>query len=281
MAKMANLRTHKRVPAALLGCLLVVAGTANAQDLLTGFPRMPDGRPNFTGVWQALGTAWLDIEPHAASEGHFYQLGAMGAVPAGLGVVVGGEIPYLPEARAKQQENFENRLALDPVVRCYMPGVPRATYMPFPFQIVQGTEEILIAYEFATANRVIFIDGEELSPVDSWMGWSNSAWDGDTLVVEVTGLNGESWFDHAGNHMSNAARIVERYTPLGPNHIRYEATIEDPNTFSRPWTIRLPLYRRVEENAQTLEFKCVEFTEQLLYEDVSRTPESASGVPND
>jgi hypothetical protein len=224
-------------------------------------------------MWQALGTAWLDIEDHAASEGHFYQLGAIGAVPPGLGVVDGGEIPYLPEALVRKQENYENRLERDPVVKCYMPGVPRATYMPFPFQIVQGTREILIAYEFATSNRVIFIDGEDLSPVDSWMGWSNSRWDGDTLVVEVTGMNGDSWFDHMGNHMSNAVEITERYTFASPNHIQYEATIEDPNTFSEPWTIQMPLYRRVEQNAQTLEFKCVEFTEELLYGDVSREPE--------
>ena len=279
---MAHRLTHVASLAALLVLVLPAAGTLDAQDLFGEFPRMPDGRPNFTGVWQAIGTSWLDIEDHGAAAGHLYQLGAIGALPPGQGIVVGGEIPYLPEALAKKQANHANRLALDPVVKCYMPGVPRATYMPFPFQVVQGTEEILIAYEFATANRVIFIDGQDLSPVDSWMGWSNSRWEGDTLVVEVTGLNGESWFDHAGNHMSNATRIVERYTPLGPNHIRYEATIEDPSTFSRPWTIRLPLYRRVEENAQILEFKCVEFTEELLYGDVSRTPgDSGGGGPNE
>lgn len=246
----------------------------SGQELLTEFPRMPDGKPNFTGVWQAFGSAWLDVEDHSASAGHFYQLGAIGAVPPDQGIVVGGTIPYLPDALAKRRENYENRLALDPVVKCFMPGVPRATYMPFPFQIVQGTRQILIAYEFATANRVIFVDGQEESPVDSWMGWSNSRWDGDTLVVDVTGLNGQSWLDHAGNHMSNAARVTERYTPLGPNHIRYEARVEDPNTFSEPWTIRLPLYRRIEENAQTLEFKCVEFAEELLYGDVVRKPEN-------
>jgi hypothetical protein len=262
--------TRPILAAAAVAALFFAGAPAVAQELLTEFPRMPDGKPNFTGVWQAFGSAWLDLEAHAASEGHFSQLGAIGAVPPGLGVVVGGEIPYLPEARAVKEANFENRLALDPVVKCYMPGVPRSTYMPFPFQIIHGTEEILIAYEFATANRVIFIDGQELSPVDSWMGWSNSRWDGDTFVVEVTGMNGESWFDHAGNHMSNQAVVTERYTPMGPNHIQYEATIEDPLTFSDPWTVRMPLYRRVEDNAQTLEFKCVEFTEELLYSDVSR-----------
>jgi len=259
--------------AGTLAAVLAAATPLVAQELLTEFPRMPDGKPNFTGVWQAFGSAWLDLEAHAASEGHFYQLGAMGAVPPGQSVVVGGEIPYLPEARAVKDANYADRLALDPVVKCYMPGVPRATYMPFPFQIVQGTREILIAYEFATANRVVFIDGTGLSPVDSWMGWSNSRWAGDTLVVEVTGMNGQSWLDHAGNHLSNQAVVTERYTPLGPNHMQYEATIEDPATFSEPWTIRMPLYRRVEENAQTLEFKCVEFAEELLYGDVSR-PES-------
>jgi hypothetical protein len=257
----------------IAGAFLVCPCLVSGQELLTEFPRMPDGKPNFTGVWQAFGSAWLDIQDHSASEGPFYQLGAIGAVPPGQGIVVDGTIPYLPEARAKQQENYENRLALDPVVKCVMPGVPRATYMPCPFRIVQGTRQILIAYEFATANRAIFLEGREASPWTAGWAGRTRAGTGTPLVVEVTDLNGQSWLDHAGNHMSNAAKVTERYTPLGPNHIRYEATIEDPNTFSEPWMIRLPLYRRVEENARTPEFKCVEFGEDLLYGNVVRRPE--------
>jgi hypothetical protein len=234
---------------------------------------MSDGKPNFTGLWQALGTAHWDIRDHVAQPAPFFQLGALGATPAGQGVVVGSEIPYLPEAAARQKENYAKRWELDPALKCFMPGVPRATYMPFPFQIIQSTSHVLIAYEFATANRVINTMSPRADAVDTWMGTSNGRWEGDALVVEVKGLNGEAWFDHAGNFASNGARIVERYTPTSPNHLTYEATIEDPAVFSRPWTIRLPLYRRVEENAQLLEFKCVEFAEELLYGDLRRKAE--------
>jgi hypothetical protein len=156
------------------------------------------------------------------------------------------------------------------MLKCFMPGVPRSTYMPFPFQIIQGTDQILIAYEFATANRIVRVDSDSVSPVDSWMGWSNAAWQGDTLVIDVTGFNGDAWFDHMGNYASNQLHVIERYTMVSPNHIEYEATLEDPTIFSEPWTIRLPLYRRVEDNAKLLEFKCVEFTEEKLYGDLQR-----------
>ena len=258
-----------------LSCVMTVVAvltvsTLAAQGLQTEFPRMPDGKPNLTGLWQTLGTAHWNIQDHGASEGHFYELGAMGAIPAGQGIVVGGEIPYLPGAIAQQQENFASRLEDDPVLKCYMPGVPRATYMPFPFQIVQGTDQILVAYEFATANRIIRVDSDSRSPVDSWMGWSNAVWDGDTLEVDVSGLLGDAWFDHVGNYSTNQLHVVERYTMVSPNHIEYEAMIEDPNVYSEPWTIRLPLYRRIERNAKLLEFKCVEFTEEKLYGDLRR-----------
>ncbi len=241
-----------------------------AQSLQTDMPRMPDGKPNLTGLWQTFGSAHWDILDHSASEGHFFELGAMGAIPAGQGIVVGNEIPYLPEALAQKEANFQNRLEDDPMLKCFMPGVPRATYMPFPFQIVQGTDQILIAYEFATSNRIVRVDNDTLSPVDSWMGWSNAEWEGDTLVVDVTGFNGQAWFDHMGNYASNQLHVVERYTMMSPNHIEYEATLEDPTIFSEPWTIRLPLYRRVENNAKLLEFKCVEFSEEKLYGNLRR-----------
>jgi hypothetical protein len=146
-----------------------------------------------------------------------------------------------------------------------MPGVPRATYMPFPFQIVQTPGDILIAYEFADASRVVYMNSTEESPVDSWMGWSRGRWDGETLVVDVTAFNDQTWFDSAGNFHSEALHVVERYTRTSPDHLLYEATIEDPKVFTRPWKIRLPLYRRIEANAQLNEFKCVEFVEELMY----------------
>ena len=232
------------------------------------------GKPNFTGVWQTFGTANVDIQDHIAQAGPFFQLGAIGAVPPGLGVVVGNDIPYTPAGLAKKQENYENRLTpspevwpstLDPEARCYLPGVPRATYMPYPFQIIQSQDFILFAYEYAAANRVVNMGEPTESPIDSWMGWSNGRWDGDTLVIDVTGLNGQSWLDRAGNFTSEAAHIIERYTLIDADHIDYEVTIEDPQTFTRPWKMRMPIYRRIEPNAQILEFKCVPFAEELLY----------------
>jgi hypothetical protein len=264
------LRGRSILGVALWTMMLLAVASAPGQSPLTEVPRMSDGQPNLTGLWEALGTAHWDIRDHVSGPAPFFQLGALGATPAGQGVVQNGEIPYLPDAAAKQRENYENRWELDPALKCYMPGVPRATYMPFPFQIIQSTNRILIAYEFATANRTINMGEPRPDVVDSWMGTSNGRWEGDTLVVDVTGLNGEAWFDHAGNFASNAAHIQERYTPVGPNHLMYEARIQDDAVFSRPWTIRLPLYRRVEQNAQLLEFKCVEFAEELLYGNLRR-----------
>lgn len=236
------------------------------QDTAYHAPRAADGKPDLNGIWQALGTAHWDIEGHEARPGPLPQMGALGAIPAGLGVVVGGEIPYQPWAKEKKKENLASWLALDPAVKCFMPGVPRATYMPFPFQIVQTPENVLIAYEFASATRMIYLNrpGFE-SPVETWMGHSLGRWEGDTLVVDVTSQVPDTWFDSSGNFHSEALHVVERYTPVGPNTLIYEATIEDPNVFSRPWTIRMPLYRRLEENVQLLEFKCVEFAEELMY----------------
>ena len=232
-----------------------------------------DGKPDLNGIWQALGTAHWDVEGHAARPGPVVALGALGAIPGGLGVVEGGEIPYQPWAAAKQQENFDNWLTADPAVKCYMPGVPRATYMPFPFQVVQTPEYILMAYEFASASRVVYMNRPDFeAPVDTWMGHSRGRWEGETLVVDVTSQVPDTWFDSAGNFHSNAVHVVERYTAVSPNALMYEATIEDPNVFTRPWTIRMPLYRRLEEKVQLLEFKCVEFVEELMYGHLRKQP---------
>jgi hypothetical protein len=228
-------------------------------------PRMPDGKPNFTGLWQSLSGANWDIQDHSSQAGPYYQLGAVFAIPAGQGIVDGNEIPYRPEALEQKKKNNLNRWTLDPEIKCYMPGIPRATYMPYPFQIVQGTTKIAFAYEFATANRVVNMTNHQKAPVPSWMGWSNGRWEGDTLVVEVTGNNDQTWFDRAGNFHSDAMTVTERYTFRNPDVIDYEATIDDPKTFTRPWKVSLPLYRRLEKNARLLEFKCVEYTEELIY----------------
>jgi hypothetical protein len=259
-----------RVAATLIFALLLgVATTAGAQTYKA--PRTADGKPDLNGIWQALSTANWDLQEHAARPGPV-ALGAVGAVPAGLGVVEGNEIPYLPAAAAKKKENFENRLTADPEIKCYLPGVPRAAYMPYPFQIVQTPKYVLMAYEYAGATRTIYMDKAPPSPADSWMGHSVAHWEGDTLVVDVTSLNDQTWFDRAGNFHSDALHVVERYTPLSADALTYEATIEDPNVFSRPWKISMPLYRRLEKNVQLLEFKCVEFVEELMYGHLRKQP---------
>jgi len=251
--------------AAAVFAALQLGTLAAAPSHAAEMARTPDGKADLSGIWQAINTANWDLEEHAARAGLVVALGAEGAVPAGQSVVEGGEIPYLPEAAAKRKANFDNRLAADPEIKCYLPGVPRATYMPFPFQIIQTPGQILIAYEFAGAVRTVYIDKAAPAPADSWMGHSVGHWEGDTLVVDVTGLNGDTWLDRAGNFHSDELHVVERYSPLGPGALRYEAVIEDPKVFSRPWKITMPLYRRLEPNAQLMEFRCVEFVEELMY----------------
>ena len=248
---------------ALVGVLAASQALAQNDSVV----RTPDGKPDLSGVWQAITSAHWNIEPHAAEEGGAPGIfGALSAVPAGLGIVQGGRIPYTEAARRQRDENRANSLERDPLAKCFMPGVPRANYLPFPFQIVQSRDVILIAYEFAESNRIVYVDQPELeSQVDSWMGHSEARWEGDTLVVEVTGQMPDTWFDRAGNHHSFEMMVEERWTPAGPNHINYQATITDPNTFTEPWTLSFPLYRRMEDNVQLLEFKCAEFAEEYLY----------------
>jgi hypothetical protein len=242
-------------------------------------PRGPGGHADLNGVWQVLNTANYDVLPHPARAALALRpgpngavpakavvaLGAVGSVPAGLGVVDGREIPYNPAALAQKQDNQTHWLERDPEIKCYLPGVPRATYMPYPFQIFQSKEALLIAYEYAGAVRTILFKDPGPPPVDSWMGQSVGHWEGDTLVVVVTGQNDSTWFDRAGDFHSSDLRVVERYTPTGPNTLRYEAQITDPQVFTRPWTMHMTLYRRVGEDAQLQQFKCVEFVEELIY----------------
>jgi hypothetical protein len=263
------------IGAALVAGLMVSRVSSKAQAPAAQAyraPRTPDGKPNLNGIWQALNEANWDLEPHAAAQGTVLALGAQFSIPPGIGVVDGGSIPYKPEALAKKKENFANRLKLDPEVKCYMGGVPRSTYMPYPFQMIQGKDTMMIAYEFAGAVRVINMGKPTEAPTDSWMGWSNGRWEGETLVIDVTGLNDQTWFDRAGNYHSDALHVVERYTPRSADTLMYEATIEDPNVFSRPWKISMPLYRRAEKNAQIMEYKCPEFAEEALYGHLRKNP---------
>lgn len=246
--------------------------------------RTVDGKPNLNGVWQVMNTANWDIQDHAAQPGpHPHLLGAAVYVPPGKGVVEGNDIPYQPWALEKKKENFEKRMVMDtedlkvgdPEAKCYLPGVPRATYMPYPFQIVQGTDRILIAYEFAHAEREIHLEKVDARPylaVDTWMGHSEGRWEGDTLVVDVRGLIDQTWFDRAGNFHSEALHVVERYTPMGPDALMYEATIEDPKVFTRPWKMSMPVYRHLDKDAKIHEVQCVEFAEPFMYGSLSSPP---------
>ena len=275
----------------------VVAGVAAAafaagslapltgQSRTGGIPRL-NGKPDLNGLWQAINSANYDIQAHTAKAAlqmrpgpivpipakEVVALGAVGSVPSGAGVVEGDELPYTADGLKKKQENQENWLTRDPEIKCYLPGVPRATYMPFPFQIVQSSAATFISYEYAGAVRHIYPKDPGPAQIDSWMGMSYSAWEGDTFVVYTSGFNDQTWFDRAGNHHSDKLKVTERYTMTDADHISFEATIDDPVTFTKPWKISMPLYRRVEKNAQLGQFKCVEFVTELMYGHLRKEP---------
>ena len=275
----------------------VVAGVAAAafaagslapltgQSRTGGIPRL-NGKPDLNGLWQAVNSANYDIQAHTAKAAlqmrpgpivpipakEVLALGAVGSVPSGAGVVEGDELPYTAEGLKKKQENQEQWLTRDPEIKCYLPGVPRATYMPFPFQIIQSSAATFIAYEYAGASRHIYPKDPGPAQIDSWMGMSYSTWEGDTFVVHTSGFNDQTWFDRAGNHHSDKLKVTERYTMTDADHINYEATIDDPVTFTKPWKMSMPLYRRVEKNAQLGQFKCVEFVTELMYGHLRKEP---------
>ena len=234
----------------LVGHPLAAPQSGGAVATAGAIARTADGKPDLSGIWQVVNTAAWNIEAHHASKD----------VPAGQGVVVGGAIPYQPWALEKRNENFKNRATADPETKCYLPGVPRITFMPYPFQIVQTPKQIAMLYEYVHATRNIYMNTQHPpGPIDWWMGDSRATWDGDTLVVDVVHFNEETWFDRAGNFHSDALHVVERYTPMSRDHIQYEVTVEDPKVFTRPWKMSMPLYRRMETQVQVLEYECYTF----------------------
>ena len=269
--------------AALVAAL--VAPVAGQQAPAYRAPRGADGHPDLNGIWQALNEANYDIEMHMARPAlqtrpgpygpvpatPVLAAGAVGAVPPGVGVV-DGELPYKPEALAQRNKNRETWTTSDPEVKCYLPGVPRATYIPQPFQVFQSSKAIFFAYQYAGAVRNIYLKDPGPAPVDSWMGQSFGKWEGDTLVIDVTGFNDQTWFDRAGNYHTEKLHVVERYTRTAPDVISYEATVEDPNVFTRPWKMSMPLYRRLDKGVQLMDFKCVEFVEELMYGQFRKNP---------
>jgi hypothetical protein len=269
---------------AVVTAVATISLTRVASGQATRPARTADGKPNLSGVWQVNNEANWDLQTHGARAGAVTQhgvypyayadvpaapvlaLGAAAIVPGSLGVVQGdGQIPYTPAAAMKKAENAASWIDRDPELKCYLPGIPRATYMPYPFQIVQSSAKIQMIYTFSNAARTVHLDQVAGPPDDTWMGHSVGRWEGDTLVVDVTHFNDKTWLDRAGNFHSDALHVVERFTPMSPDALRYEATIEDPNVFTRPWTIAMPIYRRLEPNIQLLDYPCIDFTEEFLY----------------
>jgi hypothetical protein len=255
--------------------LIAVAGPAGQ----AARPAQIAGHPNFSGIWQVTNTANWDLLAHgmrpAVAQPGVYPdvpvlaapvvaLGSVGIVPPGPGVVEGNEIPYKPEAAAKKKQLAETWLDNDPEVRCYKPGIPRAMYMPYPYQITQGTNKIQMVFEYAQASRTIHLDVVDGPPADTWMGFSKGRWEGNTLVVDSTDFNDRSWLSRAGDFHSDAMKLNERFTPLTPDAIRYEVTVEDANVYTRPWKMNMVLYRQVEDNAQLMDFNCVELVEETF-----------------
>ena len=278
------------IAAATVSAVISVLMTRTAGQTVQK-PRTVDGKPNLSGVWQTNNEANWNLQAHQARAGAVTQagvypfafarvpaapvlaLGAAAGVPGSLGVVQGdAEIPYTPEAAARKRENAEHWIDRDPELKCYLPGIPRATYMPYPFEIIQSTNKIQVAYTFSNAARTIHLDSVQGPPDDTWMGHAVGRWDGDTLVVDVTNFNDKTWLDRAGNFHSDALHVTERFIPMGADVLRYEAMIEDPKVFTRPWTIAMPIYRRLEPNIQLLDYPCIEFTEEFLYGNLRRKP---------
>jgi hypothetical protein len=269
---------------------LVLAGAATAwawtSFALTAAPssgqehpyraqRTADRLPDLNGVWQAMNTANWDIQDHDQRQGPLLQLGAAFSVPAGEGVVVGNELPYQAWALAKKKENAAHWLKLDPEVKCYLPGLPRATYMPYPFQLVQTPTHLVFAYAFANASRIVYMNTKVEPQIDTWMGYSSGRWEGETLVIESTGFNDQTWFDRSGNFHSDALKVTERYTAISHDALAYEVTIEDPKVFTRPWQMRMPLYRRLEQGSRVWNYNCIEFAEDVIYGHLRKSPASS------
>lgn len=255
------------------------AKAASAKTSTYKAPRTKDGKPDLNGIWMSNGVANWDLEPHGPGPSVDPKLGSIYAIPPSVGYVVGGSIPYKPAALEQKKKNFAARAKEDPEAKCYMGGIPRANYMSYPFQILQGSPDMMMSYEYAGAVRMIHMAKPLKAPADSWMGTSNGHWEGETLVVDVTALGDQSWLDRAGNFHGDQLHVVERWTMRSPDVLMYEARIEDPETYTQPWTIRVPLYRQVEDNARLLEFKCVVFAEELLYGHLRKPADAVTPPP--
>ena len=249
-------------------------------------PRLASGKPDFSGVWQVMNRANDNLEAHGTSAARAFRigpvvpvpakevvaLGAVGAVPAGIGVVQEGRTPYLPQALTQREQNRANWLQGDPEIKCYLPGIPRANYMDFGFQILHNDAALMFSYEYAGAVRNVHLTDPGPAPLESWMGQSWMHWDGDTMIIETEGFNGQTWLDRAGNFHSNHLKVTERFTRTSDYTMDYSATLEDPAVYTKPWTIHMPIYKRVGADARLMQFNCVEFVEELMYGHLRKEP---------
>jgi len=253
-----NLNSLKQPsPSRRLGLVLLFAASAlilplssvsAATATIGKIPRLANGKPDFSGIWQAISAADFDLEPH----------GPRKDAPPGQGVIEGDFIPYLPKALEQKKKNFAARATEDPRSKCFTLGVPRGIYYPEPFQIFQQARDLTILHQFGHSVRTVHTNGTDhpLVPNDWWLGDSRGHWEGDTLVVDVKHFNDETWLDRAGNFHSDSLHVVERWKYLDPNTIEYKATLEDEQVYSRPWTINVLLHRHREKNFQLIENYC-------------------------
>jgi hypothetical protein len=220
-------------------------GCAQSSLAAQKIPRLANGKPDFSGIWQTTSAADYGLEPHTNRKD----------APPGPGIVEGDVIPYLPEALQHRQSNFDDRAELDPANRGWALGIPRQIYFPEPFQIFQRAADLKVVPQLGSQVRTIHTDGSKHpeDPNDWWLGDSRGHWEGDTLVVDVADFNDKTWLDKAGNYHSDALHVVERWTYVDANTVRYQATIEDPKVFSRPWKIEVLLDRHREKNFQLIE----------------------------
>jgi hypothetical protein len=222
-------------------------------------PRLADGTPDFRGIWQARSTAYVNLEGHPREKG----------LAAAKSMIVDppeGKIPYLPDALTQRSKSYEDRTSADPASNCFQAGVPRATYLPTPFQIVQSAGNLAIVYTDNHAYRIVLPSGVPHDDgIDFFMGDSRGHWEGNTLIVDVTDLGDQTWLDSAGNYHSDQLHVVERYTLIGPDTMKYEATMDDPMVYAKPWTVRLLLYRDKTPGARIIEDECLEGADGLWH----------------
>ncbi len=201
-----------------------------------GFAHAQPG--DLRGIWKAEGKAYLNLE-----------------TPGVIFEPASGKIPYRPEAQAQVAANFAQRASEDPDARCFQPGVPRATALPYPFQILQNGRAVYIVYERAHSYRILYLDRPQHNDGLAYaMGDSRAHWEGSTLVADVVSFSDQTWLDAAGHYHSDQLHVVERYTRTSPKTIAYEATIEDPQVFTMPWKIHLTLRRQ--SGAELIEDEC-------------------------